>query len=182
MDRRRPIALLAALMLALALCAPAWAQGEDAETTGDPAAVEAQGADGEGDSSTEGSGAEGDGFENTNGVDDVNCEEDFDFQEEAQRFFESQGGLDGEDEDNLDDDSPEPDDGDACESLPSEDSGSEDTGGGDSGSFPAGGVDSGAGGTAPIAEPAWLDSLPVAVIGGLVTILLLGARAVRRRA
>ena len=185
MDRRRPITLLAALILALALCAPAWAQDEtDGQAGADEPAVEAQGAgggSGSGSGGTDDSGAEvsgsgsGGGSDANNGLDDLNCE-DFDFQEDAQDFFDRQGGRDGGDEDRLDED-PGPDDGDACEDLPSRDSG----GGGDSGTTPSGGVDSGAGGTAPIDEPAWLDSLPVAVVGGLVTVLLLGVRAVRRR-
>ncbi len=177
MHRRTPITLLAALMLALALCAPALAQETDESTAGDePAAVEAQGTgedgpDGEPEGDAEASG-EDDGFENTNGRDDVNCEEDFDFQEDAQEFFDSQGGLDGEDEDGLDEDRGE-DDGIACETLPSRDD--------DSGSTPSGGVDSGAGGTA--AKPDGGSIAPL-VLGGLAAtaalLAVLGV-AVRRR-
>jgi len=104
----------------------------------------------------------------------VNCEEDFDFQEDAQEFFDSQGGLDGEDEDRLDED-PGEDDGDACEDLPSRDDS-------DSGSTPSGGVDSGAGGMA--AKPDGGSIAPL-VLGGLAAtaalLAVLGV-AVRRRA
>ena len=180
MHRRTPITLLAALMLALALCAPAFAFAQETEepAAGDEPAVEAQGTsedgpDGEPESGAEASG-EDDGFENTNGRDDVNCEEDFDFQEDAQEFFDSQGGLDGEDEDRLDED-PGEDDGDACEDLPSRDDS-------DSGSTPSGGVDSGAGGMA--AKPDGGSIAPL-VLGGLAAtaaLLAVFGVAVRRRA
>ncbi len=168
---RRPITLLAALMLALALCAPAWAQDEEAGT--DETTVEAQGVEEGGDESGEDVEASGvDESEGNNGVDDVNCR-DFDFQEDAQEFFDRNGGIDGEDEDRLDED-PGEDDGIACEDLPSRDDDS------DSGATPSGGVDSGMGGTAP--KPA--SAIAPLILGGVAgAVVLLGTGvAARRRA
>ncbi len=109
-----------------------------------------------------------------NGVDDVNCE-DFEFQEDAQDFFDRQGGLDGGDEDRLDED-PGEDDGDACEDLPSR---SAEGGGSDSSSTPSGGVDSGLGGTAP--KPTGGGIAPLVLVGGGAIVLFTGL-VLRRRA
>ncbi len=88
---------------------------------------------------------------------------DFSTQEEAQEYFEGQGGDETNNVDNLDADS----DGVACESLPS-------------GSAPSGGIDTGGGGTADkVVEHA--DG-PAAFVGlGAALGLLLGLAAVALR-
>ena len=182
---RRPLALLAALILALALCAPAWAQDDTEATADEPAAVEAQGSADESDGSDEEGDVEASGESSpsseysgpsfdraNNGRDDVNCR-DFDFREDAEEFFEA-GGR--EDEDELDED-PGDDDNMPCETLPSrDDAGGGDDSGSDEGSFPEGGVDSGLGGTAP--KPSPFPFLPVGA--SLLFVAGLGWRRVAR--
>jgi Excalibur calcium-binding domain len=90
---------------------------------------------------------------------------DFSSQEEAQRFFESQGGP-GQDPHRLDAD----DDGQACEDF--DYGGGSEGGSGDSGK-PKGGVQAGFGGLAPRVETAWTAraSLPF-VVGGVLLMLV----------
>ncbi len=152
-------------------CAAAWAQGED-EGGGDEPPVEAQGS---------GTRAEAAGSDDaTNGRDDLNCE-DFRFQEDAQDFFDRQGGLEGGDEDRLDED-PGDDDGDACEDLPSRDVQGGSSGGSDldDDGTPSGGVDSGFGPKAPAPE---VGAPPGTLIvgAGLGVFMLIGLGIVRLR-
>lgn len=166
-------ALLTVLLL-LALSAPAWAQGGDEPVRSDDPSAE-QGEEGAGEASGAGTGAS----DARNGRNDVNCE-DFDFREDAQAFYERQGGRAGGDEDKLDED-PGPDDGEACEHLPSR-GGESPGGGGDfDGDTPAGGIDSGYGPMAPASEA----GPPLPLIGGGLGVLALvglGVARTRRRA
>ncbi len=177
-------ALLITVLVLLALCVPALAGGTGDDQYGPPPGPSDGGGDPSGngpDGGGSASGSDGCGSGEVRNPEtddcerDRDCTEDFEFQEEAQRFFESRGGPD-EDPHDLDDDSPEPDDGVACESLPSEDE--------DSGSAPEGGVDSGLGGTAANASAEAGEGLPLAFSGGALTLLVLtaGGLAVSRRA
>ncbi len=133
---RRPVwtsavVLMTAVLLSLAVCMPAFAQGGG---TGDPG--------------------------------DRDCS-DFSSQEEAQDFFESEGGPE-EDPHGLDADN----DGQACEDS--------DFGGGD-GDVPEGGIDSGSG---PTTGPKEEDGASPFALGALALVVVgvgLGTTAVRRR-
>ncbi len=155
-------AALLTVILSLVLCAGASAQDGDEPVNSDDPTVRAQGEGGAEDES----GAEAAGGR------DVDCS-DFDTQEEAQRFFESQGGPD-EDPHRLDED-PGEDDGQACENLPSEG----DVGARDDDETPAGSVESGYGPVNP--EPEAGSSLPLAIGAGLGLITLLGLGILRLR-
>ena len=134
---------LLTIIVSLALCAVAWAQGSDEPTTSDEPAMQGQGPGNGEEDGQEVSGSGTGGSDARNGRDDMNCD-DFRFQEDAQEFFERQGGLQGGDEDKLDED-PGEDDGQACEDLPSRDEGGS-TGGEDfDDDTPSGGVASGYG-------------------------------------
>ncbi len=175
------IAVLLSLLALLMLSGSAFAQGadeapgaaaagtvdEDSPEGGD-AKVEAQGAGSDGSGSVDGEGTS----DSTNGQDDVNCD-DFQFQEDAQEFFRSQGGSD---EDRLDEDDGE-DDGIACEDLPSRDEGGEND-------FPEGGVETGLGGATAGPSGGSRVNLPLAAGGTALALLSLGlaAIALRRRA
>jgi hypothetical protein len=114
------------------------------------------------DSDLEAAQSEGDEDEVEAAGDDRDCA-DFSTQEEAQDYFEDQGGSASNNVDNLDADS----DGIACESLPSS-------------SAPSGGVDTGGGGTAP-RPPGSSASPTTGVLGGAalgfgIGLLLIGLR------
>lgn len=91
---------------------------------------------------------------------DRDCE-DFDTQDEAQTYFESQNGDATHNVDNLDPDG----DGKACESL----------------NAPSGGVDAGGGGTAPRPTVSSSDPLPFALGGAALGLALAGLSLVMRR-
>lgn len=96
-------------------------------------------------------------------AEDRNCP-DFDFQEDAQEYFEENGGSAENNVDELDADG----DGEACESLPSRDDG--DIADGDDAVPPRGGIDTGLGGTARERDLSVLAPLGLcllAVSGGL---------------
>lgn len=155
--RSRPSAVaLLTVTLSLALCAGAWAQDGDEPVSSDDPTVQPQG---------EG-GAEDGGRAEATGGRDLDCS-DFDTQEEAQRFFEEQGGPE-EDPHRLDED-PGEDDGQACENLPSEG----DVGAGDDDETPAGSVESGYGPVRPQPE---VGAWPLLLGGGAAVgiLILLG--------
>ncbi len=175
------------MILSLVLCAAAWAQVGPAPrppsggslspvgpSTG-PAATTPAGEEG---GEVSGTGA---GTSARNGRDDVNCD-DFRFQEEAQDFFERQGGLRGGDEDKLDED-PGEDDGRACEDLPSRDEGGSAGGEDFDDDTPSGGVASGYGPPAPTRGATTTDGRPPfgLLVGGTLLALCLIAAAVTRR-
>ena len=165
--RRMSAVALLTVVLSLALCAGAWGQSaeEPAGSDNPPAAQR------------EGSGEEAGA---TASERDVNCS-DFETQEEAQRFFEEQGGPE-KDPHRLDED-PGEDDGRACENLPSEDAGSgagSEGDGGRDGETPVGSVDSGYGPVAPAREVRPIAPIGLVAASASLTLLVLSGFVYRR--
>ncbi len=187
MTHRRSRASAAALLtmiLSLALCAGAWAQGGDEPVSSDdPTLLEPRTGE---EGTVPATGSEGSGSDQCPGArSSLNartgeCERDrdcenFTFQEEAQRFYISRGGPEEDDHD-LNRDSNEDDQ--ACEELPSENDGGGDS---DDEGTPSGGIDSGFGPVTPAPET---DApLPLGLVGaglGVLGLVGLGVARLRR--
>jgi hypothetical protein len=128
-------------------------RGGDEEEASDASVTEAQSGDGDVKSETVKSAG-----------DDRNCD-DFEFQEDAQDYFEDHGGSADNNVDVLDRDR----DGVACQNLPSRNA-------------PTGGIDSGGGGTAPAPDSGPVGPVPFTLGGAVIGLLvaLLGP-SLRRR-